>query len=417
MITKIPAHRFSQARRLLFSVPLLLMCCCTPAFAQETTPTMSTATATTETKTTTPAASVKPIDASHRLKPGDFAQTKLGTWETKWQKADFPFDELIYYWNARLEREEGFRLYVQASFGGGDETPWLYGGFWGRVPLVREERKEPKFDQGTLEQDQLLLKKKASQWRFRIVSEGKRELSKVPAFGIITTDNHPTPEQSAKMHPAAKQQPSPAILDVALCRQEDSGGNPLKDRCQSAAVGAAMDYFGTSVPLEQIISFTTDPEYKSFGIWPRTVNTAYEFGFDAYLDRFRDWEKVKKTVAENKVILCSITMPERDTYIDPPYPHIGGHIVVLCGLTDDGRVIVTDSARKATGYLEQWRRPDFEKIWMRNKGGVGMVICPPEGAAAKHVKNLEAFPDYKTLNAKDEDSTATKTADGEATGT
>jgi hypothetical protein len=94
-------------------------------------------------------------------------------------------------------------------------------------------------------------------------------------------------------------------------------GNPLKDRCQSAAVASAMQYFGKSVPLEHIICYTTDPEYASFRIWPRTINAAFEHGFQAYLDRFRDWDAVRKTVAENKVILCSITMPAGNEYIAP----------------------------------------------------------------------------------------------------
>lgn len=359
---------------------------------------------------TTKSTALKPIDSSTKIKPAEFTKVSDGTWETKWHKAQFPFDELVYYWNARLERDEGFRLYLQVNFPGGEESPWLYGGFWGRVPLVREARKRPKFEHGKVAEDQLLLEKRATAWRFRLVSEGKRSLSKPPLMGVITTDNNPTEELAARFdHTSPDSIPAPGILDIPLCRQEDSGGNYLKDRCQSAAVGSAMDYFGTTVPLEQIISFTTDPEYRSFGIWPRTINTAYEFGFEAYLDRFRDWEKVKKTVAENKVILCSITMPEDDTYIDPPYARIGGHIVALCGVTDDGRVIVTDSARRAIGYLEQWKTPDFEKIWMRNKGGIGMVICPPKDSAPRHVKNLPAFPDYSKIRARDPEATEDET--------
>lgn len=364
--------------------------------AEETSSTVTSAAVSAESQDTTVTnETTKPlaIDRTEELKPSDFRSTKEGTWETKWKKATFPFDELIYWWNFRPERDEAFRLYLQVGFDGGEESPWLYAGYWGRVTLELDERKEPKFEHGTLEQDQLLLKKKAAQWRFRLVSAGKRTLAKPPKLGVIVTDNNPTPEASAKAH-AKKNETNPGILDVGLCMQQDSGGNYLKDRCQSAAVASAMDYFGTSVPLEMIIAHTTDPEYKSFGIWPRTINTAYEFGFDAYLDRFRDWEKVKQAISENKVILCSITMPRKDTYIDPPYPAMGGHIVVMCGMTDDGRVVVTDSARRSTGYLEQWMLPDFQKIWMRNKGGVGMVICPPADAKQKLVKNLPAFPEY-----------------------
>jgi hypothetical protein len=71
--------------------------------------------------------------------------------------------------------------------------------------------------------------------------------------------------------------------------------------------------------------------------------------------------------------------------------------VALCGVTDDGRVIVTDSASTAQkakegGHCLQWLQADFEKIWMRNKGGVGMVICPPKGAPELLVRDLPAYP-------------------------
>lgn len=345
--------------------------------------------------TTAPA----PLDDRQQLAPEAFAPTGPNTWETDWQTPRFPFDELIYHWFARPERDEGFRLYLQVRFAPGDESPWLYAGYWGRVPLVAE-RKTPRFDRGSLEMDQLLLKTRAEAWRFRVVSEGKRPLSARPALGVITTDNNPSPELAAAFARSAAPDAKPftGILHLPHRKQQDTGGNRLKDRCQSAALATAMQYYGTTIPLEQIIALITDPEYRHFGIWPRTLGAAHEFGFDAYLDRFRTWDDVRRTVAQNKVILCSIRMPKNDNYIAPPYASIGGHIVALNGVTDDGRVVVTDSTSTVgdDGYLLQWLIPDFEKIWMRNKGGVGMVICPPAGARMELVTDLPPFPDRTT---------------------
>jgi transcriptional regulator of acetoin/glycerol metabolism len=81
-------------------------------------------------------------------------------------------------------------------------------------------------------------------------------------------------------------------------------------------------------------------------------------------------------------------MPKRDTYIAPPYPSMGGHIVALCGITDDGRVIVTDSATTG-GSLLQWLTADYEKIWMRNKGGVVVAAGGNTGALDVVMKHAE----------------------------
>src|ERR1035437_4588768 len=340
---------------------------------------------------------VKPIDWRHRIEAKALTRLGKGAWTSPLVKAAFPFDELIYYWNVRLPKDEGFRLYLQVEFGPGDASPWLYAGFWGDVKLSAK-RTKPTFDRGWLDEDTLLLKAKAICYRFKVVDEGETPLTIRPALGVIATDTMPAAALAARDLPGKTSARAAAkVLDVPLRLQVDVCGNPLKDRCQSAAVASAMQYFGKAIPLEQIICYTTDPEYESFGIWPRTINAAFEHGFSAYLDRFRDWDAVRKTVAENKVILCSITMPASDEHIAPPYEKIGGHIVALCGVTEDGRVIVTDSASTAQqakegGHCLQWLQADFEKIWMRNKGGVGMVICPPKNAPELLVRDLPPYP-------------------------
>lgn len=337
----------------------------------------------------------QPIDSRYRIESDEFESIGDNAWLSPIIQTQFPFDECTYYWNVRLGRGEGFRLYLQVGFGADDVSPWIYAGFWGTVKPYNGIRKDPEFRDGVLKQDWLFLKRKAANFRFKVVDEGNVALKTLPALGIITTDNAPTPELVARY--ADKEVANidtTIVLDIPLRKQQDTRGNRMPQRCQSAALASALEYFGVSIPLEHIVCFTTDPEYKSFGIWPRTINAAYEHRFEAYLDRFRTWSHVKDTLMENKVILCSILMPREGDYIAPPYKSMGGHIVALNGITDDGRVIVTDSATlfKEEGYQLQWLREDFEKIWMKTKGGVGMVICPPPDAEQRLVREIPPFP-------------------------
>lgn len=335
-----------------------------------------------------------PVDSRYAVRAGKFRKAGKGVWLTPATRTELPFDELIYYWKVRLPRDEGFRLYLQVGFGGGDESPWLYAGYWGVVELAGE-RSNPRFDRGEIDQDHLKLKGKAVRFRFKVVEGGNKPLTVLPDLGVITTSNIPGGHKDAETaKPRQSSDATTRVLAIPLRKQEDSAGNRLPDRCQSAALASALQYFGTTVPLEQIICHNTDPEYRAFGIWPRTINAAVELGFDAYLDRFRDWDSVRAAVANNKVILCSITMPAGGNYLAPPYPKMSGHIVALNGVTLDGRVIVTDSALSAKNEGErlQWLLPDFEKVWMQNKGGVGMVICPPKGAKQRLVAEIIPFP-------------------------
>ncbi len=340
-----------------------------------------------------PTASVRPIDARLTVVASQFKRAGDGSWVTGELTPKFAFDELIYSWHLRLAPQEGFRLYLRVKPAEGDSSPWLYGGYWGTVRRL-EKRKEPAFDWGKVAMDQLLLQRKAKAFQFKIVDEGPLPLKQPPSLSVLVTDNSPTPALAQRHASRQARSSAPSvILDLPFRRQADSQGNPMPDRCQSAALATAMEYFNKPIGLENIVPLAYDEEYDYPGIWPRTIGAGIQHGFKGYIDRFRDWDYVRKTVAENKVILCSINMPPGE-YKAPPYPKIGGHIVALNGVTDDGRVVVTDSAlwRDGRGYRLQWFKQDFEKVWMKTKGGVGMVICPPAKAPMKLVSDLPPFP-------------------------
>jgi hypothetical protein len=353
-----------------------------------------------------------PIDCRHRIPASAFTETSLGEWVSEPVRPAFPFDELIYSWHLN-QAGDTFRLYLKAVFGPGDETDWLYAGCWGDVMNRVENRERPAFDRGMLDMDWLKLKTNATAFRFKVVAAGTEPLSAPPELTVIATDNHPSAERTNP--PAISNDESRMtngmmalrlkgrVLDIPLRRQIDSSGKRLKDRCQSAALASAMEYFGKSVPLEDVVRLTYDPEYRYPGIWPRVIAAAQEFGFDGYIDRFRDWTAVRRALAENKVLLCSIRLEEGQCEV-PPYPEMGDHIVALCGVTDDGRVVVTDSflGKSGKGYLCQWLQRDFEVVWMRTKGGIAMAICPPDGATPRYVSDLPQFPKDRTFPAGDD---------------
>ena len=344
-----------------------------------------------------------PIDWRHRIPSSAFEATADGEWTSPLVEPPFPFEELIYSWHLHRPGDT-FRLYLKVAFGTDDESEWLHAGYWGAVQDLAPGREAPSFGRGVLEMDWLKLTTKATGFRFKVVSAGVKSPAAPPALTVIATDNHPSPELVRQQGVVPRAEPpAPRVLDVPLRRQLDSQGKRIVDRCQSAALASAMEYFGSSVPLEKIVAHTFDAEYQYPGIWPRVLGAAQEFGFDACIERFRDWAAVRQALAENKVILCSMRMRAGECSA-PPYPSMGNHIVCLCGVTDDGRVVVTDSflGKSGTGYLCQWLQSDFETVWMHNKGGIAMVISPPAGAPEKQVKELPPFPKDRSFPTGDD---------------
>jgi hypothetical protein len=336
-------------------------------------------------------------DWRHRIEAEEFQKTAEGEWTSPIVKPNFPFNELIYSWHLH-KPGDAFRIYLKAIFAPGDETDWLNAGYWGNVKDLATNRTRPTFDRGMLDIDFLKLKANAIGFQFKVVSDGPEPLVAPPALTVVASFNDATTNAVADAH--ASESP---VLDVPLRRQVDSHGQRIPDRCQSAALASAMEYFGKSVVLDDIVKYTFDAEYGYPGDWPRVLAAAQEFGYDGYIDRFRDWDAARKTLAENKIILCSIRLKEGECKA-PPYRSMGNHIVVLCGVTGDGRVVVTDSAlgKDGSGHLCQWLQSDFEKVWMQRKGGVAMVICPPPAATVQKVAQLPPFPANRAFPAGDD---------------
>ena len=178
-----------------------------------------------------------PIDASATIAPEEFTVAGEDVWMTDSVKAPFKFDELIYSWQIKISENEGFRLYIQVSFDNGDESPWLYAGYWGDVPTVTEKRENPAFDDGYIAMDQLLMEKKACRWQFKLESKGEKSLTVFPELTVITTDNHPTEELVKEFGwMPSGEYVAPKLLKLPFRAQASSEGEYLPDRCQSAAV-------------------------------------------------------------------------------------------------------------------------------------------------------------------------------------
>ena len=391
---------------------IVLTSCATQSRVRTTSANAAATSAASPTHAAAAAGQVAALDWRHRIPASAFEKTADGEWTSPLVQPAFAFDELIYSWHVHRPGDT-FRLYVKAGFGPADETDWLYAGFWGVLKDSVAKRTRPTFDRGVLDMDWLKLKANATSFRFKVVAAGAEPLAMPPALTVITTANHPPTEMARHRgvttdklrstdDPNGVRLPG-RVLDVPLRRQFDSRGQRLIDRCQSAALASAMEYFGKSVPLEEIVRHTYDPEYQYPGVWPRVIGAAQEFGFESYIERFRDWAAVRQALAENKVILCSMRMKAGECQ-SPPYPSMGNHIVALCGVTDDGRVIVTDSflGKSGHGHLCQWLQSDFETVWMRTKGGIAMVICPPAGTPARLVTKLPPFPTDRTFPVGDD---------------
>ena len=115
---------------------------------------------------------------------------------------------------------------------------------------------------------------------------------------------------------------------------------------------------------------TRDPYYGIFGVWPRVVQNASEYGVKGTVTRYRSWSEAREVLARGGRIGMSIGAPL-----------YSGHLVMLAGFTANGDPIVHDPARTYTGYGCVYNKNDLSHAWF-DKGGVGYTIFMPDSTAS-----------------------------------
>lgn len=125
-----------------------------------------------------------------------------------------------------------------------------------------------------------------------------------------------------------------------------------------------------------------DAGYGGAGNW--AFNTAYAAtrGLRAYVTRLRDLTEAEVLVAGGLPLVLSVVFDR--TELDGAGYSTGGHLLVLVGFTDHGDPIVHDPASHEIASNDEvpviYRRDQFEKVWLRRRGGLTYVIHPHDWA-------------------------------------
>lgn len=116
--------------------------------------------------------------------------------------------------------------------------------------------------------------------------------------------------------------------------------------------------------------------YDGTGDWP--FNTAYagRFALDSFVTRLRSLREAELFLRAGIPLVASIGF-DAGELDGSPLTSTSGHLLVIRGFTDDGRVIANDPAA-ATGRTVRrvYKRGQFENAWLDTSGGVVYVIHP-----------------------------------------
>ena len=306
------------------------------------------------------------------------------------QYAPYPFNMGLPSWNGSAPGDHSaFKVQMRFPSGSG-WSPWLTVGFW--KANIWSSYGATSFAGGTIDIDNAVLSPYVSSWQFKIImtrtavdqpSPTLRKLSFVVSDSRTTSAVNIT--QLLNDKPAAVFIPTDFIYQYGV--DPTIGG----DICSPTSVSMILRSFQITVDPRQFALDTRDPVFDMFGVWPRVVQNAAEYGLDGVVTRYRSWSQARQVLADGGRIAMSV---------GPPL--YSGHLMMLAGFTAAGDPIVHDPAR-SNGYSYVFNKSDLSHSWF-DKGGVAytfslagngvtsVALTPSRGEVAQEFALQQNYP-------------------------
>ncbi len=295
----------------------------------------------------------------------------------KTQYSQSPFNEGLPSWNGTApDNYSGFKVQMRFPYGA-SWSPWLTVGFW--KSNIWSSYGSTSYGGGYIDYDNVKLNSYQSSWQFKIIMT--RTTSDQPSptihnLSFFVSDSRTT--TSVDIANIVNDNPAEIFIPTEFVYQY--GVDPIigGDICSPTSVSMILKSYSIQVDPYQFALDTRDPYFDMFGIWPRVVQNASEFGLDGAVTRYRTWSEAMGVLANGGRIAMSVGQP---LYT--------GHLLMLAGFTADGKPIVHDPA-KSNGYSYVYNKTSISQSWF-NKGGVAYTFYP-EGSYPTSVENsLEHF--------------------------
>jgi hypothetical protein len=314
---------------------------------------------------------------------------EYAAWTSAWQEPGFPCADLVGSWSACTPR--GAWLEVSAQAQGSDS--WAVLGRWadGDRPAVRTSvGGQPDVDTDVWKPGN------AEAWRLRLTllrSPGDPGPTVRMAAAVASDGTH-----GGRTEPSTPGSAVGPVLDVpcfSQMRHLDHGGAGW---CSPTATTMVLAHYRAMPRLaesdhpepwvDHAAARTFDPAYDGTGNW--SFNVAYAAGRTghAFVTRMRDLREVEAFVAAEIPLVASVSYAD-GALNGAAVASTDGHLVVICGFTETGDVVVNDPAGATNGEVRRtYDRAELERAWLDGSGGVVYVIhddahpLPASGAGA-----------------------------------
>jgi hypothetical protein len=326
-----------------------------------------------------------------------------GRWYSPWVPTGFGLSELIASWNARTPRGTFIEVSVRGRTGRGSLSSWDSLGRWAshRKAFHRMSLGAQRDDLARVAVDTLVTDRgvRFAKWQLRVSLFRCTGTARTPTVTMLAAMASRIPDRNWE---TSTPGPGPGLeLRVPRYSQmihegeypEYNGGGEAW--CSPTSTSMVLGYWN-SLPTRRQYAWVNDAYddpwvdhaarqtfawgYDGTGDWP--FNTAYagELGLDAFVTRLRSLREAELFIQDDVPLVASIAF-DRGELDGAPISSTSGHVVVIRGFTDRGRVIVNDPAGDTNDQVRRvYKRRQFENAWIDRTGGVVYVIHPKSHA-------------------------------------
>lgn len=277
------------------------------------------------------------------------------------QASPYPFDVGLPSWNGTTPGDNGsFRIFIRVPYGSG-WSPWLEVGYW-KANLWPGD-KTVRFSGGWINIDTVILYSFANRWQFMI--EMKRLSTPVTSPTLSLLSFFVSDDRTSKnidYTAILNDKPEAIFIPTTFLAQYKISSSIGGRICSPTSVAMILLSYDISVDPLQFALDTYDPYYEIFGVWPRVVQNASEYGLRGMVTRYRTWSETREVLGKGGRIAMSIGQPL-----------YSGHLVMLAGFSANGDPIVHDPARTYDGYGKVFNKDQLSRSWF-DKGGVAYTF-------------------------------------------
>jgi len=278
------------------------------------------------------------------------------------QYSQYLFNHGLPSWNGTApDTSSSFKIQMRFPYGASWST-WLTAGFWKNN--IWSSYGATSYGGGYIDYDYVKLNSYKNSWQFKVIMT--RTAAELPSptlhsLSFFVSDNQTT--SLIDMNAIVNDNPAEFFIPTTFVYQY--GVDPIigGDICSPTSVSMILKSYNIDVDPYQFALDTHDPYFDMFGIWPRVVQNASEFGLDGAVTRYRTWSEAREVLENGGRIAMSVGLP---LYT--------GHLLMLAGFTSDGRPIVHDPA-KSNGYSYIFNKTSLSQSWF-SKGGIAYTFYP-----------------------------------------